>query len=550
MLSVALAAAVLAFVYLLGFMTRDHKWFPTDYLLLAKAHVRSLVKPPRARRVKSSISTVFLRLHLHRLKIPMTRSGDGGALTSVGDELLLLTHEGTVFAVSGLTARATGIALPDNGFEAYKAAAATEKYLKLRHHFDTFRYNDILYYRDDNASGLILSYTEWLPEQECYATAIAHLTLPRSVRTVAEIEAHDGSWEVVYRTQPCLPLKSVWLALDGGLAGGRIAYYPPNKVVMGSGDYGWDGNYGPAAYAQVTDNDYGKVLEIDLAQGTARTLSMGHRNVQGILVDEAGQVWALEHGPRGGDELNRIEEGRNFGWPETTLGTRYNGLPWPTAKPYGRHERFDPPTYAWVPSQGMSNITQIRGFDPSWDGDFLAASLAGQTLFRLRLEGDRVLFSEPIEIGERIRYAHQHTDGRIVLWTDARDLIFISREDTPTGVFIDQLIDGMAIDDDRRTRLKNAVEACAQCHSFDTTESGPTAPSLVTVFERSIASSEFELYSDALRARSGAWTAKELSRYLADPNAYAPGTTMPSPNVDPELIDDLIQVLQALKRPE
>ncbi len=106
------------------------------------------------------------------------------------------------------------------------------------------------------------------------------------------------------------------------MAGGRIAYRQPHKIVLGSGDYSWDGIYAPEAYAQKPDNDYGKVLEIDLNSGKSRKLSIGHRNMQGVLVHLNGQVWVTEHGPRGGDELNRVIGGGNFGWPEEVLGTR------------------------------------------------------------------------------------------------------------------------------------------------------------------------------------------------------------------------------------
>src|SRR5262245_31175765 len=126
MLAVAIAVAGVAFVYLLGFVSRDRMWFPADYLLRAKSHVWA-VATPRGRKLQGTILTVFLRLRLNTIQIPVSRPGDGGALTSVGEDLLVLTHEGTVFAVTGTSARKTRITLPDNGFEAYKAAAASEK---------------------------------------------------------------------------------------------------------------------------------------------------------------------------------------------------------------------------------------------------------------------------------------------------------------------------------------------------------------------------------------------------------------------------------------
>ena len=74
-----------------------------------------------------------------------------------------------------------------------------------------------------------------------------------------------------------------------------------------------------------------------------------------------------------------------------------------------------------------SGTLGIEGFDPSWDGDLLVATLADRTLYRLRLEGGRVMFAEPVPIRSIIRAVHQHTDGRIVLWTDSEEVMFISR---------------------------------------------------------------------------------------------------------------------------
>lgn len=98
--------------------------------------------------------------------------------------------------------------------------------------------------------------------------------------------------------------------------------------------------------AQAADNDYGKVLEIDLRTGTARALSRGHSNMQGIAVDSAGAIWTVEHGRRGGDELNLIVDDANYGWPEVTLGTRYNRTPWSGSGPYGRHDGYALPVFA------------------------------------------------------------------------------------------------------------------------------------------------------------------------------------------------------------
>jgi hypothetical protein len=394
-----------------------------------------------------TVPSTFLRLRLQTVKVPVDRPGAGGGLTSMDDALLLLTHEGAIWSVHGMSPQRTRISAPNNNFAAYKVAGETGKYRHLKHALEFFRYNDILHYEDAAGQYLIVSYTEWRPELECYGTALARLPLELSEPDPATMATRPDEWEVFFRTKPCLPLKDAMRALEGHMAGGRIANAGRGKIILGSGDYHWDGLYAPKSLPQETDNDYGKVLEIDVATGESQHLSIGNRNVQGIMVDRDGRVWAVEHGPRGGDELNLVQKGRNFGWPEATLGTRYSKLPWPTTAPYGRHDGFDAPIHAWLPSVGVSNLVQIEGFDSTWDGDFLVGSLKAGTLFRLRETDGRILFAEPIEIGERIRYVHQHTDGRIVLWTDDGELVFV-------GLTVVRLHRG----NDRETTTRTATE--------------------------------------------------------------------------------------------
>ncbi|MDH3224873.1 MAG: PQQ-dependent sugar dehydrogenase, partial [Gemmatimonadota bacterium] len=456
--------------FLVGFAVSDQRVFPSGYLLLAKEFVKGTFVPPRPdpRLRTRSVSTGLVRLDLRVQEVPVDRPGEGGGLTSVGDELVVLTHEGGLFRTRGESIERLTVEPPENHFEAYKAEADSGRYQDLRHEFLSFRYNDVLYYEDASTGHLAISYTEWRPDLECYNNAVARLDIGSVPVSLDELVADARDWTVVFRTEPCLPLKRFMRALAGHVAGGRMAYVDPGRILLGSGDYHWDGLYGPEALAQDSDNDYGKIIDIDMTTGAARHLSRGNRNVQGILLDREGQVWAVEHGPRGGDELNRIEAGANYGWPLATLGTRYNSLPWPGARQYGRHDDFEAPVYAWVPSIGISNIIQVEGFDPGWDGDLLVSSLIAQTLFRLRLRDGRVVFSEPIEIGDRIRYAHQHTDGRIGLWASGGRLIWVSKSETsPALAQVERLIEHAGLEERRLAGLQTAIRSCMECHSFE-----------------------------------------------------------------------------------
>jgi glucose/arabinose dehydrogenase len=150
--------------------------------------------------------------------------------------------------------------------------------------------------------------------------------------------------------------------------------------------------------------------------------SYGHRNVQGLAIHpETGDIWANEHGPQGGDELNRIQPGRNYGWPVIGYGVNYQtGL----AIHSGTHRQgMEQPVKIWVPSIGISGLMIYTGDRfPEWKGNMFVGGMAGQQLSRLTLSGQRISSEELLvqQMG-RIRDIRQSPDGYIYLVTDDRD---------------------------------------------------------------------------------------------------------------------------------
>ena len=186
--------------------------------------------------------------------------------------------------------------------------------------------------------------------------------------------------------------------------GGRMFLRDPDTLILTLGDHDFAGVESQQILAQDPEASYGKILLLHLAEGRAEVLSMGHRNPQGLFVDRLGQVWETEHGPQGGDELNLIIQGANYGWPLVTYGTDYGAVAWVLSHDQGQHEGYDKPVFAWVPSIGVSNLVRLQGVGfPLWKDDLLVGSLHGKSLFRIRLDNHRVVFAEPIEIGERVR---------------------------------------------------------------------------------------------------------------------------------------------------
>lgn len=156
--------------------------------------------------------------------------------------------------------------------------------------------------------------------------------------------------------------------------------------------------------------------------------SYGHRNAQGLAIHpETGDIWANEHGPQGGDELNLILPGRNYGWPVIGFGVNYRSG---AAIHGGTHrEGMQQPVHVWVPSIGISGLMIYTGDRfPEWRGDIFVGGMAGQRLDRLTLDGQDVIHEETLYYGHgRIRDVRQGPDGFIYLAIDGDD-------DEPTPV--------------------------------------------------------------------------------------------------------------------
>jgi aldose sugar dehydrogenase len=149
--------------------------------------------------------------------------------------------------------------------------------------------------------------------------------------------------------------------------------------------------------------------------------SYGHRNVQGAdLHPETGELWAAEHGPQGGDEINVVRAGRNYGWPVVSYGEEYSGAP--VGQGITTREGMEQPIYYWDPVIAPGDMDFYRGGMFPWRGDLLIAGLRSQALVRLELEGERVVGEERFALGVgRIRDIEESDDGALWIVTDEDD---------------------------------------------------------------------------------------------------------------------------------
>jgi len=216
--------------------------------------------------------------------------------------------------------------------------------------------------------------------------------------------------------------------------GSRIVWRPDQTMLVAIGDGGnppleLNGEL-IRKQAQKLDSQLGKVLRIKddgsipsdnpfvkNASANPAIWSYGHRNIQGLFADSLSQqVWATEHGARGGDELNLIEAGKNYGWPTVSFSQEYIGgnVSTETSRP----DMVDP-KLVWTPSIAPSGLMVYRGDRfPDWQGNIFAGALVSKEIVRIKIEANKTVIQENIPIGQRVRDVRQGKDGFIYVLTD------------------------------------------------------------------------------------------------------------------------------------
>jgi cytochrome c2 len=459
------------------------------------------LKPASSSMERQSIDTALYGVNIDAYSglIPPPEE-NGGAIESHGPALLLVTGDGKFYWVTetkdGLQSDPLDLPAPMDR-AAYLAdfpKGATAPRLRT---------TDLIFDPSPSASSLYVAHQWWNRAQRCYTQRVSVMRLawaadgrPRS----------SGPWHTLIETGPCIKAEGPF---DDSETGGRLAWAPDGRLLFTLGSLGFGGRNGQPPFAQRADVDYGKILKIDPATGEHTVLTTGHRNPQGLALSRDGRIWEAEHGPQGGDEINYIEQGANYGWPYATYGTDYGAKTWPLNPNGHDHGSYHEPAIAFVPAMALSPLIVLNGSEfPHWKDDLLAGSLRTEALFRVRTRGDRVIYVESFSVGHRVRDIAELPNGRVIVWSDDGTLIQVRRNDGQDAVTL----------------------WCASCHEpkFGTA----VAPPLSGVVGRRIASAPGFTYSPGLRRRSAVWDEKSLDAFLSDPAAFAPGTTMPRVRLD------------------
>lgn len=261
---------------------------------------------------------------------------------------------------------------------------------------------------------LYWSFTEPRKDRKGNGTTVARGTLSRDGKRFTDVR-------LIFRAMPTYAGTMHY--------GSRLAFGPDEMLYVTLGERSV---LEVRPQAQHLDSHMGKVIRIRpdgsvpgdnpfVATPNARQeiWSLGHRNIQSAAFDARGRLWIVDHGPRGGDELNLVQRGKNYGWPLVTFGVEYSGRPVPDA--VTAREGFVDPVYYWDPVIAPSGAEFYSGDDfPAWRGSLFIGALREQRLIRLVIENDRVVGEEHLlaDRGRRIRDVRQGIDGALYVVTD------------------------------------------------------------------------------------------------------------------------------------
>jgi aldose sugar dehydrogenase len=518
---VALLSAPLAGIALAWFAVALHAWPRTRLLLvgvlavlaagfevgLATGRIKEPPPQPHTDQYEISSSVYELAVTAFRYVIPSPKTQQGG-ITTFGSRYLLASGDGDLFVFDRtadprkLDLHRLALRVPLNAADFATAMKGTAVEVSW------FRVADILAQPTARGIRLFASHHYWNAKDKCFVmrVSVTEGSEQDFLATPARL-----TWSTLFDTTPCLSVMAQGKAIVfGGIEdGGRLALLDEHRLLLSVGDHMLDGWTVGKAAAQDLTYSYGKVLLIDLDTHASRIYTYGHRNPQGLFVTAGGAVWETEHGPQGGDELNLLREGTNYGWPLATYGVEYGTHAWPLAKVPGSHEGFEQPYYSWIPSIGASSLLEVTSPKLEyWRGDLLVGALINRELWRLRVRDNRVVMVEHLPIGERIREIIQGQHGELVLWTDRESLMFIepAAGDAVSG--------------------HSLFAICAGCHVPQPGQKDAVGPPLEGIVGRRVASVSGFAYSSAMKAAGGKWTRERLDAFLQSPSAVVPGSAM------------------------
>lgn len=272
-----------------------------------------------------------------------------------------------------------------------------------------FAITDIAVLSESVASAkLLISYPRFSTDRSCVEIAVDQLAYNRKSQKIKFV----STWFI---SKPCVPISAVQHAA------GRFAVIDKSSVYLTIGDLG---------YSEIDNRskrgDLGSIFKVS-AKSSVR-ISQGHRNPQGIVLFDNQTLMAAEHGPRGGDELNVIQEGGDYGWPFVSYGQPYGSGDYVRPGTTGSHSGYIEPIEYWVPSIAPTELVQLpsQGWG-DWGRALVLGTLREEVLVFIKIsEKFEVIESVRVDIGERIRDLEILRNGSLIATTDSGKLITVA----------------------------------------------------------------------------------------------------------------------------
>ena len=538
-------------------------WFAV--LLSASAVARFAAAEGAPLNVALDEDVRVVKTHLYSLLSRTVRFGDwggghrGGAIEPLDDDLLVVSPKGDLALIDpqGRTTFVDG-RVPMN-LDAARASALTPAQL------DKFVVSGALLmqsrkrWRFRQRSELVVAHHHF--KKECIRFRLSSALVERRGEAVSA-----SSWRTLFDVDPCFAPADFH---GGHMAGGKMLADGQKHLLVAFGDHELPDPGSKGLHpSQASDALWGKLVRVRVRTGAAEVLVYGLRSPGGLARDREGNLWEVEHGPLGGDELNLMLPGSNYGWPKVSYGLRYDQTAFWKVTESSRHEGYAKPVFSWVPSPAISAlvVNDERAF-PVWRDDLLIGSLRG-SLIRVRRDGTTVRYVEQIHLGVPVRDIAWLPNKRLaVLAAGKQRVLFLSPFTYPycdresrlkahMHVYSGGCAEWVADEDagapppgsERGASGASGAELfqaeCSACHQLDAEQHSTAGPHLHGLLGRNVGvvsgygfSVGFGLLNDIV------WSPSTLAWFLANPNEFAPGTTMPSQNLEGEEIRAIVDFI-------
>jgi glucose/arabinose dehydrogenase len=257
-------------------------------------------------------------------------------------------------------------------------------------------------------ADLLISFPTYNRGKDCVSVHLYRYTLTLGTKNTL---TRGKLW---FKSNPCVPVSAIQHAA------GRIQVINSSTAYLTIGDLGFTEIDNPSKRG-----DLGSIFKV--SANSREKISQGHRNQQGIVLI-GSDLYISEHGPRGGDELNIIEKGVDYGWPAVTFGEPYSSGDYVRPAITGSHEGFRKPLTYWVPSVAPTELVHLTGNQWGiWSGQIVMGTLREESLIFIELlEKKKVGSIVKFPVGERIRDLEIGADGQMIATTDSGKLLFIS----------------------------------------------------------------------------------------------------------------------------